>query len=389
MSLIALQDQLYLDLKIDSKDFPAMTNFMDEVAIVENVGSLVPTFSMVVNDSEDVFMDSLSLTDGNKFSMILGKDISEVSGDDANKSKNFRLFSYKARRYQTGYKYHISGIYDAPKFTVESKQQCLTGSTNTVLGILAKEAGLDYEGTATVDSQEWYNVSDTGSVFARKIAQHSFTPNGLMLLCLSSNNILYYKNVIDILNQAPKHSFSSVEESKQSTSFDGKTFVLADWEIGSTAGFMNHWLNYGYVLNEHLLDGSDKKHDSISLATSGNFVAINADVSENIEQARADYALIDCGNTHPNYWLGFHANLRRIGMFTQRIIVIVNQVTNLNILETADVSIYNSLTGKPSPICGTYLVTAKKTIIKGTRYSEIFELLKPSVTNAGGTNLVG
>jgi hypothetical protein len=386
MSILALKDQLYVDLMIDETDFPTMTNFMDEICIIENIGSLVPTFSMIVNDSEDVFMDALSLTDGNLFSVVLGRDISEVSGDNANQSKNFRLFSHKAKRYQTGYKYAISGIFDAPKFTVETRQMEFEGTTDSVLKKLAEMAGIDYTGTTTQDNQVWLNVSDPCSVFARKLAQHSYLPEGLMLLCLASDNTLIYKNVLDLLNQTPTNFFSSTETD---TSRANGAHVLSDWELGSTAGFMNHWLNYGYLLVEPTLEGVNSTYNGITLSTAGNFVAINSDVSSAVEQARTDYTPIDCGNTHPRYWQAFHANLRRMGMFTQKLICIVNDVTNINPMETIDVTIYNAATGRPSPVSGVYLVTAKKTLIKSTRYAEIFELTRPSVPNAGKSKLMG
>jgi hypothetical protein len=354
---------------------------LSEIQIVETIGQTIPTMSMVVNDVQDFFSDNYTLTDGNKIELVIGQSESEVSDSDGNVSKKFRVFSYKGKQYQTGFRYVISGIYDCPKFTTNVSTVGIRGTSEEVLAKIAQESGFEFVSDQTQDTQAWINISDTYLAFARKITQYSYIPNGLMLLTVNSDNTMFYRDVFKLLAQSPEYTIATVDGTSAA-------YTAAEWEVGSSAGLLNYWVNYGYNLVEPKLDGTFGNFKDINIRTDA-FLPVNQEVCDSMDFTRRDYSPIDCGNTHKNYWTAYHQNIRRMALFSQRVLLLTTDVTNMNPGETINFTQYNSVTSRNTGYSGVYLITAKKTIIRGTKYSEIFELMRPSVRSQGKTRLVG
>jgi hypothetical protein len=211
------------------------------------------------------------------------------------------------------------------------------------------------------------------STFARKVAKHSFLSDGLMQLCCYADNTLVFVDVLAALNKKSEYRFVSSEVADSPE----QTWMMNDWIPSSSAGFFNSWLNYGYSFVECKLDGIASEHSSIQLNTGYANSSVSDSVTGMIDVARRDYAPIDCGNTHEHYWEAYHANMRRAALFNQCLKTIIPTVTNLNPLECLLAECYNSNSGKLNNHSGKYLVSAKKTIVRGTKYAELFELLRP------------
>jgi hypothetical protein len=377
MSEISLDGQIFIDLKIDGKDIPVgLPNFLTELAIIENVAG-VPVLSMTINDSEGYISENIPFTDSNKFSIIIASDKSELK---ENKSLDFRLFNWSAVQYQKGFTYKINAMFDNHSYITEVISKAYSGSSDYVISEIAKACKLDYVGTdSCVDSQNWLNFSDTLSTFAKKIAQHSFIQNGCMALCLCANGDLIYKDMIKAINGEPDGYFDN-----SNTEQKAGVHTLQEYAPSSSAGFMNAWLNYGYVTVEDLLSGMNTSYDAVTLtSTSGGAAAINEDISNSIKSVRKDYVIQDCGNTHPKYWKTFHNNIRILSLFSQKMIILVDRVTNLVPLDVVDLNIINISSNKPTLFSGKYLIGAKKTLVKGTKYAEIFELYRNTMPKRG------
>jgi hypothetical protein len=52
-----------------------------------------------------------------------------------------------------------------------------------------------------------------------------------------------------------------------------------------------------------------------------------------------------------------------------------------------DLNIINVATGKPTLFSGKYLIGAKKTLVKGTKYAEIFEVYRNTMPKRGSAPL--
>jgi hypothetical protein len=345
--------------------------------------------NIILNDTDDTFSDNIVLTDGNLFDLTIGMSQLEVSGEEQNMNKLFRSFSYHGKRNQSGYKYYITGAYNIPKFSHNVSSAYYEGTTATVMKRIAQECEIDTEidGVSTIDptedSQIWFNINETPMSFSRKLALHSYMNDGLMLHCVTSDNTLWYKDVIKLFSKDVSAVFTATSRPPEPN-----VYPVYEWDISSDSGVLNAWVNYGYNLTEPKLDKPIVEHNTITLTSDGGFAAINKDVQDAIGFTRKDYAPIDCGNTHDNYWLAYHANIRRMALFSQSVTLLVNSVTNISPLEVVMFEVVNSKTGKTPSLSGKYLVTSKKTIIRGTRYAEIFELVRPTYPIEGFAKLV-
>lgn len=383
MSVCGLSDQLYLDLKIDDKDIPtSMVNFLEEVYVLEDVAGL-PLLYLEVNDTVGLFSDIIPLTDSNKFSVTIGKNLQDIK---ENKSLDFRLFNWKATQYQTGFKYQISCIFDNYKFVKGIKQKAYKGSSTSVIKEVATDCGLDYVGNAEcADAQTWLNFSDPLATFANKVTQHSNSQSGCMALAVCANNDIVYKDIIKSINGDPDVIFSTVQLDSEAGD-ENESYLIREFSPSSSAGFLNAWINYGYVVIEDLLNGNTRKYSSCTLTSDGGSAVINQDVAGTVV-VRRDYVPQDCGNTHSNYWKSYHNNIRIIGLFSQKISFLVDSVTNLSLLDVVQMDIYNSATNIPSSYSGKYIIGTKKSLIKGTKYAEIFEVYRSTVPETGEVKL--
>jgi hypothetical protein len=381
MTEISLEGQVFIDLKIDDQDIPSgLPNFLQELAIIENVAG-VPVMTMTINDSQGFISENIPLTDGNKFSIVIARTLSDLK---ERASLDFRLFNWNAVQFQQGFTYKVNAIFDNNKFVTEVISKAYLGSTDYVLSEVAKSCDLTYESTATcADTQQWLNFSDTLSTFVRKVVQHSFLQGGCMASAISADGTLIYKDLLGSINGEPDQTFdSAIPDEKKDI------LLLQEFSPSSSAGFMNAWLNYGYISVEDFLTGKSAVYDSVTLTTtSGGSAAINSDVSSEVGSVRKDYIVQDCGNTHERYWKAFHNNIRILSLFSQKMIFIVDQVTELDLLDVVYLNIRGAADNKPTTFSGKYIIGAKKTMVKGTKYAEIFEVYRNTLPKKGTAKL--
>jgi hypothetical protein len=410
MSVIALDGQLFLDLKVDDQDLPvAGVDFLDQITMLQDVSSGIPTLTLTVNDSEGIFSDLHPLSDANKFSITIGKDKDELS---SNRPYEFRLFSWKAIQYSRGLKYVIHAVLDNYKFIKKIKTKAYKGTSYKVIKEIVEDCGLDFVGDSSgdpcSDEQTWINVCDPVAIFIKKITQHSYSENGVMLACASFNGDFIYKNINNAFSEStqPYASFDSDLDSKKTdntttspattsnpSSIGGTDFssspdkyTMREYTTSSSSGFLNSWVNYGYKMIEDLMSGSNEEYSGVSIPSADGAASINTEISDQIEIARRDYAPIDCGNTYPKYWKAYHRNLRMLGLFSQKSTFLVDTVTNLQPLDPIDLKFYNLSTGKPNGYSGRYIVGAHKIVIKGTKYAELFEVYKMTVPKTSSSS---
>ena len=204
-----------------------------------------------------------------------------------------------------------------------------------------------------------------------------------MGLVLTASNELIYRDMLASLSGEPKKIFSTIDENS-----DIKAINIREFSPSSSSGFMNSWVNYGYTSIEDTLVGETIAHSGISLKTDAGLPVINADVSSSMQSTRKDYVPQDCGNCHPKYWSSYNNNIRMLGLFSQKVVFLVDTQTDLRPLDCIQLNLYNGATGKSLSYSGKYIIGAKKRVIKGTKYAELFEVYRPTVPKQGTTNLV-
>lgn len=380
MSTISLDNQLFMEIKIDDKDIPtSLVNFLKQAYVIENVGFQAPALVLELNDSIGVFSNTIPITDGNKITITLGDSPSSLK---ENYSMDFRVFSWSAKQYQEGLTYTIHCIFDNYAYIKNVKQMALKGPSQDVIKTIAEDCNIDFICTDQCsDTQTWLNFSDTLAMFASNIAKHSLSPKGCMVLALTAVNDLLYVDIVKALASDAEAVFTSGELTNEAS------FLIREFSISSDAGFYNSWLNYGYIGVEDLLTGVSKEYRGLEYTTFDGLLPINSDVSESIQSVRKDYYPQDCGNTHSKYWLAKNNNIRILGLFSQKIVILVDKATNISLLAVVEVKLFNTATHEPLKYSGKYIVGAKKTLIKGTKYAEIFELYRPTVPLKGTASL--
>jgi hypothetical protein len=171
----------------------------------------------------------------------------------------------------------------------------------------------------------------------------------------------------------------------------------------SATGMVNTWLNYGHKVYYHSFSGTPTKLEKLDFDKSGGtFLPINSDTVTRVSgTARIEYgSRIDCGseegkpgnNVHFNYNQAVYQNLRFLALFSERVHVLVDDQTDLHCLDCVEYIQHDFVDGKYEinpKTSGNYLISAKTLFVKsGQNYVEKFELIRPTITQNGSTNLL-
>jgi len=398
--MIPVRDQIFLDIKINDKDFDkAMQNFLEHIEILEDTASGIPTLSLIINDMQDILSTDQPFSDGDKITIRIGKDIQEIS---ENYPFDFRLFSWQAKRTQAGMTYTITAVLDRYSYIKNISTFYQEGNSLDVLSAIAGKCNLDFVTNAnSSDKQVWLNIADTRSVFAKKIVSHSYIPSGALALAVTANGNMVCKDIVKTLKESPKTIFTSIPEDSNTPSetysgnaklstpssnanSDTPTKVVREYNPSSSSGFLNSWVNYGFSLHEDLLTGDHFKHKDLSVDPGSGTIAINNEIKSQVDTGKVTYAPQDCGNTHEKYWYAYYQNLRIMALFSQRVTILIDEVSNLDLLDLVELRLYNN-SGILNAFSGKYVVASKKTIIRGTKYAEILEVYRMSVNKTSKT----
>lgn len=385
----ALSDNYYSTFKIDGWGFPAgLPNLQASIEIIENSSFAVPCVALTLVDPKNLLEKELNLSDDNLIEVAMARD-----SKDNPKPEFFRFFSKRSGVAAEGYSHTIYGIYDAVPFTkgieIKSWKDTSSNVLRSLLGSIGFRIGSQWDDTS--DSQVWINPGINRSAFAQSLVRHSFKDeNGLMRLAITSEGEARFIDVLAALTK--KEKYTIVYGDSKALKGDYSTMQL---KFGTSGGILGSWTGYGYDLFESRLDGKVMKSDGVALQLDGPFTPFNSDTYDSIKAVRKDYAPHDCGNVHDAYWQAFHANTRKSAMFTQTVRLIIDQTTEMNVLDVVNLRLAQmdmNIDGRRDPIDesrgGKYIITAKKKLIRGTKYSEAFLLHRLAVNLPGKATLL-
>lgn len=395
--MLSIVGQSYAEIKIDGGDLPGGFNVISSVDVCASTMVLCPTMAMTISDRNSVLSRQRSLTDGNPISVTLAK-----SYDDPNmKRHDFRLFGHRTPTVDRGQVVRIVGIIDAPKYVNSSPSKAYVGTSEEVLRAVATECGLSFSGPNAFngkqmdDSQTWLAVGKKYCQFAHEVARHGFMDETSgMILALTSQGELRYRNVIDVLNQPLEKIQTVFAHGVVSSEADTGRNVVFVREVGDAniSGYTNSWMNYGSSAVTNKIDGDESiaVESGVDIKTTAKALPINAEAKAAAPHVRVDYSPRDAGNVHEKYERGLFQNLKVLGLMSQKLSLLCDYASDVELLDAVIYRQAGADYTQPVKQTDVYLVVGKTLVLRGGRfYAERIEIAKIGVTMEGEAELSG
>lgn len=401
--MIYIKGIVYLEVMIGGKAIDQALNLFNDIILTESVAALVPSAKLTLNDHADVLRKKFAFSDGNAFSIVMGKDPADVRTTE----RKYVLFSVSPANL-SGYNAHstVLAYANLPKYITKSSRRAYKGTSEDVLREIAEENELEFSGPSDADSgsagaslddsQTWINSCKSSALFAQhEVARHGYiNDKSGMVMVVTSLNELRYRNIIDVAMTAPDKidhyflhnaSYSGEESSKI-------IYAVREARYKSDAGLMNNYINYGAIRTGPNLEGEHDVYDKIDVTVGdSDFLVINKNISSAVDSvARIDYSNLDCGNTHRNYYKAVHQNVRILAMFTERISLITYDPTAVGLLDPVIFKQTDVSNLEPAKETDVYVVLGKTIMVhNGQNYVERIELGRMTVKEPGSTSLAG
>lgn len=391
-AVLNVDNLAYCKLEIEDANMPASFNLIDHIVIHEGFGISVPTLTLFLFDQTGTLQNEMNLVQGSKCTISLAKD----SKKDRIIKRTFSLWGMKRGVTSAGPHLEVVFILDVPKWSAGVYCENFRSTSDEAMQRLASSASLRYDGPGgTDDKMNWLNINTTRSSFSEDVAMRGYAnSSSCMARVLTMDSKLRYKDLFDVMKK--DHTATLL----LNTSDEGQKnpFAVRETQESSTSGIMAHWFNYGQIQHEHTLDKKgQQKTDRILAPVLGDSFPISDRVKGLISDAvaaRVTYTGWDPGtepnpgsNIHEYYERAFYQNLRGLGLFSERIRSMVTVLTDISSFDCVKYVQSDPIGHQMVPsksLNGKYLVAGKTIRIKnGHVYSEVFDLVRPYVSNPG------
>lgn len=382
----ALHENFNASFTIDGWSLPTgQPNVIVSMEVIENVAFAVPMLKLDIMDNINVLQDELRTSSDNLIEVVLSR-----STDDRTNPIKFRLFTPRQSPAAEGYHHVLYAMYDCVPYTRGTQVKSWKDTSSNVLKSVLGDCGLTVPNdfSSTDDKQVWVNPGLTRQIYARQLVSSGFkSAEAIMRLGVTCDGEARYVDVAEKL-KSPTRTIAYGDD----VAFKAD-YTSHQLRMGSSGGFLDSWVGHGYNMFDPRLDGKMMKSDGIALSVDG-LAPLNMDTYGSVGAVRQDYLPFECGNTHKKYWQANHSNLRKSALLNQNVKLIIEGFTDIQLLDCVKL-IYSSMDFNMDRADsieqahgGNYIVSAKKRVVRGNKYAEIFLLHKVGVATEGKATLV-
>ncbi|MNQ41581.1 hypothetical protein D3C85_552610 [compost metagenome] len=391
-----VQDIAYCTLDIEGSRVPPTMNFVDSIFIQDGFAVAIPVLQLILNDERNTLAEEMNLVDGTLITIKIAKTREKIT------TRKFRVWGYKKQTTAKGPKLVCTAILDCPKWSAGVFTESVRGTSDSVIGAMASRAGLKYSGPPACDDvQTWLNVNKTRNAFSEDVAIRGYgSGQTCMYRLLTMDYEVRYRDLFAVLKGAPKWSFlqNTPEGAAKAT-----PVVIRETQDASASGFATHMMNYGQKQYEHSLNEAGQLSTlTLDAPLLGKALPVNNDVRGQIAErgAKVNYTGFDTGtepapasNLHQNYEKAFYQNMRFLGLFSERVVLLSDECTEVTTFDCAEYQHSNqdNQSFKPSAqLGGNWLVGGKTQWIKaGHKFSEVYYLYRAALMETGSTATAG
>ena len=364
-----VNERIEIGIMINGIEFPfSKANALDSFHMVESTRIGVPMFRMKLIDSVEYISLYNPIVDGSQIQVIIN------ARDRGQTSWSFRVNSSRRNPTEGSASYDIDGYLDVPEWWIGSSADIIEDSSSAVLGKIAGECGLTYEGVQTADKQKWCQRNIRNHEFCRWVTERAYKSeeSGLQMVLTSRKKL----RLVDINEPTAKASATFSIGTVADNSIWCPIF-----QPRNMSGSNNYFSGYGskLLVQDPSSDEYFREVDSVNLARQTNSpISLNTSLKNPNSDVR--FSPIDCGNTHDKYHESLYANRRIANFFSVGCDVTCLVPTDVHALDYVRVISDQIETGSPIKLfTGGYFVSSKTIFVNGNDYYEKFELCRTTI----------
>jgi hypothetical protein len=242
----------------------------------------------------------------------------------------------------------------------------------------------------------WLPDGKTNGMFLKKIADHGWvTENSCMSLCVTqdynpkTNNLPFKVRYFDLTQQITKPPKALFFFNTTPAPGSIPQYPVLEPSFYFNNGNSNFTVGYNSRIVQQQLSGTNAENTTVNVKRNSKALNMNSDVRDQLPSVRREFAPIDCGNTHSNYYAAYYQNRRIKSQFCNNVSVMTNMYTGLQLLDTVTLSIVNPTQGDANITRqGQYIISGKTTYVDGVFYRELINLTSTGPNNTLDNKLV-
>lgn len=389
--MIEIATGVLAGLQINGADFPLENGGFRSIKLVSNMRLQTMSAQIVIADIAKRFDTSNTIGDGTPITLQLGKSTSTYD------TYNMRVFSAPSDPSSGSMIYTITAYWDSYKWFMETTNTSITGTSADAISQIAQNCGLVAVVDPTADQQTWRPGNKRHCAFARDICNHGYaSDNGLLVLGQAMNGEIRYRDLsrIQTTNSMPTFLHTDTLQTQQGM----PAYQVDDHQFMDVSGFKNARGGYqSQMIEQSVLNAAASVvHSNVQVRRLTQMFNINKGIHNSIRGGRVEIGLVDCGNTHQNYYKAKYQNERGRQTFSTGVSLLTRQMTT-GALDLFDPFLYTPVQpgsdGQINPDDrnkAVYIVTAKCIEATAGNYLEKIEGMSqgPSVDPANSGMLL-
>ena len=367
--MLKVSDRFYISVKIAGKEVPLEKLGFGSFQAHSNVNFYVPIANLYLIDNSKYF-DTNPVADGVLFEIYTG------TTKDKGKATIYKFRHFKTDRVPIGgnlHSYNFRLVYNAPRYLNENMVSSLRGTSSSVMKALGIQITSATVVTDTAsDAMSWLPFGMKRCEFARHVCNYAYAgSSSCYMLGLRLDGALHFRNISTI---DPSKTTNLMV--KGTSKLNGSIKIIGDKEVASS-GLANNVTGYKMETVEQGT-GEDKSYTKVSVPTTSGTSMVSQHISKNISGSKMVNSPVASSNTHPNYQIAQHQNKRIRNTYMLSTYVATDEMTNLDLFDTAKYILMEQTGGKPQlnrKMSGTYIIVAKTIYVtKSGMYYEKFQM---------------
>lgn len=352
-------------------DYPLEKNGFQRLRLCSNKRMSIATCEIVFSDLSRMINTDVTLADGVKLTIKLGRSIEDYD------VYNYRVYNFKRDPVNSTNQYTVFGYLDAPGWFFGAWRKPIEDTSANVIAALASASGLEPECDATDDLMLWLPGNERTCMFARSVAARGFldTSSG-MVMGMTLTGVLRYKNLTTLPDSGPIFTHGDVPE----------TCNVIDHKYLTGSGYGNAIGGYNHLIRPQLIREEREPTDGLDIKRKTQMFQQNVEIKGMMGRGRMDFGDIDGGNTHDFWEESRYQNIRTAMLYSTGVELLTNQRTPI------DLDLFSALMYEPyDPPAGgrveivnevfrsVYYVTAKTIEVRMGDYFEKFQCCSTGV----------
>lgn len=345
------------NLAIGGQEMSMSPTNMPMLQVFNNIHQYLPSLKLQIKDNSTLLLEKIGLADGTKISLQLGDGKSTAMTPEM----TFKVVGDpEAADTPMGEIFTISAVLDNVEWLRKVATGAFKGTSSNVVGELAKQAGLKFDGDSASDSMTWLTNNKTLAGMAHHVKERAWasSTSGFML-GVRDNATAVMKNVDTFMGNA-------------GTLFGVNGIPVIEKKIASKGAVNNNYVGYGATSIELNPKNSFMEFNKVATTLLNGRNSISSLMQQSVGDlgGRIMPQILNSGNVHEKFYEALHQNKRVLSTYSRDVELLVDVMSGVNILDSASLNLQSNSYFMLNSLRGSYVVSSLNRVIQNNRYLE-------------------